>query len=114
MLKRWLRIFRTYDFYVIHRTRTQHANADALSRAPHALNLSQAEVTELLEDDQILALGASLSDDQQAISSDYLDQTYEEMMDSGAPEMQLNLSGDIPVGLAQNQQTDPLLKKVRE
>ena len=55
---------------VIHSPGTQHANADALSQAPHAPHLSETEATELLEDDQILTMGPSLLDDQQSISSD--------------------------------------------
>ena len=112
MLKRWLRILSTYDFDVIHRPGTQHANADALSRARHAPNLSETEATELLEDDQILTMGASLLDDQQSISSDDPDVDIKETTPPDQPSRSSNIA--IPAGLMQQQQSDTLLRKVRE
>ena len=112
MLKRWLRILSTYDFDVIHRPGTQHANADALSRAPHAPNLSETEATELLEDDQIVTMGASLLDDQQSVSSDDPDVDIKGTEPSDQPSQSSNIA--IPKGLMQQQQSDPLLRKVRE
>ena len=112
MLKRWLRILSTYDFDFIHCPGTQHANADALSRAPHAPNLSETEATELLEDDQILTMGASLLDDQQSVSSDSSNVDIEETEPSDQPSQPSNIA--IPTELMQQQQSDPLLRKVRE
>ena len=108
MLKRWLRILSTYDFDVIHSPGTQHANADALSRA----NLSETEATELLEDDQILTMGASLLDDLQSISSDDSDVDIEETTPSDQTSRSSNVA--VPAGLVQQQQSDRLLRKVRE
>ena len=112
MLKRWLWILSTYDFDVIHHPGTQHANTDALSRASHAPNSSETEATELLEDDQILTMGASLLDGQQSVSSDDPDVDIEETEPSDQPSQSSNIA--IPTGLMQQQQSDPLLRKVRE
>ena len=112
MLNWWLPILSTYDFDVIHHPGTQHANADTLSRVPHAPNLSKTEATKLLEDDEILNMGASLLDDQQSVSSDDPDVDIEET----EPSDQLSQSSNIAIstGLMQQQQSDPLLQKVRE
>ena len=80
ILMRWLRILSTYDFDIQHRAGTKHGNADALSRASHAPELSAQESRELLaDDDQILAIEDDnpLSDE----SSEHNDPSSEENPD---------------------------------
>ena len=61
LLLRWLRTLASYEFDVQHRAGTKHANADALSRAPHAPYLSEQESKDLL-DEHILVV-SSLEDE---------------------------------------------------
>ena len=62
ILMRWLRILSTYEFDIQHRAGTKHGNADALSRASHAPELSKSESAQLLDDDdQILVIESDYS-----------------------------------------------------
>lgn len=112
MLKRWLRILSTYEFEVIHRPGTKHANADALSRAPHAPSLREEEAKDLLEDDQILQLGENFFDDQQ--SEDSEEGLTEPVLEEGIQQPSSTSYQYSPPNLAEKQRADPLLSKVIE
>ena len=117
ILMRWLRILSTYEFDIQHRAGTKHGNADALSRAAHAPFLSQREADEVLADDQILLLGEAMEDDGQES-----DDEYDSLSDSEiGVDPRIPLQDEFPVPqeihqqtLADKQQSDPLLSKVRQ
>ena len=113
---RWLRILSTYEFDIQHRAGTKHGNAAPLSRASHAPFLSKREATEVLADDQILALGEALEDDGQESEKDY--NSLDESDDENDP--RLSVPDEFPVPqeiqqktLVDKQQANPLLSKIR-
>ena len=113
---RWLRILSTYEFDIQHRAGTKHGNADSLSRASHASFLSKCEAADVLADDQILALGEALEDDGQES-----EENYNSLSESGSEsDPRLSAPDEFPVPLeipqktlADKQQADPLLSKIR-
>ena len=107
MLKRWLRILSTYEFEVKHRPGTQHANADALSRAPHAPTLDTTEATELLDDDQILEMNSESDASFTSDSPDVEEDWDPKPTDTPIPIPNLNLGK-----LRDAQRADPVLQKV--
>ena len=117
ILMRWLRILSTYDFDIQHRAGTKHGNADSLSRATHAPFLSQQEAEEVLADDQILQLGEAMEDDGQESEED-----YDSLSDSDTgtdPRIPYRDEFSVPpevsqTTLADKQQSDPLLSKIRQ
>ena len=66
VLIRWLRILSTYDFNIVHRPGKQHQNADSLSRAEHAPELTKAETEELQLDECIATLRQPTGSDDNA------------------------------------------------
>ena len=114
---RWLRILSTYEFDIQHRAGTKHGNADSLSRATHAPFLCQRESEEVLAGDQILLLGEAREDDGQEPEED-----YDSLSDSETEtDPRIPHWDEFPVPqevhqktLAEKQQSDPLLSKMRQ
>ena len=113
---RWLRILSTYEFDIQHRAGTKHVNADSLSRASHAPFLSKREATEVLADDQVLALGEALEDDGQESEENY--DSLDESDSENDPRFPVPDEFPVPQEiqqktLAEKQQANPLLSKIR-
>ena len=113
---RWLRILSTYEFDIQHRAGTKHGNVNSLSRASHAPFLSKREAAEVLADDQIRALGEALEEDGQKSEENY--DSLDESDSENNP--RLSAPDEFPVPqeiqqktLADKQQADPLLSKIR-
>ena len=114
---RWLRILSTYEFDIQHRSGTKHGNADSLSRAAHAPFLSQQEAEEVLADDQILVLGEAMEDDGQESEENYDSLSDSEIeTDPRIPTRdEFPAPQEVPQKtLADKQQSDPLLSKIRQ
>lgn len=111
ILMRWLRILSTYEFDIQHRAGIKHGNADALSRASHAPELSLQESKDLLaDDDQILAIGS----DHNFYSSENESDPEIETDDNNAPneeEFDIPEIVDSPT-LSEQQHKDEILSKV--
>ena len=117
ILIRLLRILSTYEFDIQHGGGTKHGNADSLSHASHTPFLSKPEAAEVLVDDHILSLSKDLLDDGQESEENYdsLDESDSET------DAQLPAQDEVPVPqgtqqktLAEKQQTDPVLSKIRQ
>ena len=112
-----LSITSPYKFDIQHRAGTKHGNAHSLSRGAHAHFLSQQEAEEVLADNQILLIDEAMEDDGQEPEED-----YDSLSDSDTeidPRIPYRDEFSIPQDvhqktLAEKQQSDPLLFKIRQ
>ena len=113
---RCLRILSTYEFDIQHRAGTKHGNADSLSRASHALFLSQQEAEQVLADDQILLLGEAMENDGQEPEEDYDSLSdYETKTDPRIPDREeFPVPQEVPQKTLAEKQNDSCCRSVKE